>query len=86
MMPKSDLNGTATTWPSGITGQPGTAQRTTTRKHGLETVCAVWEKRRISIRILSLGGRGWLDFFTDSLVIDILNAIYSIHTLCKYIN
>lgn len=59
--PKSGSDGTATTWLSGITGRPGTARRTTTRKHGLETVCVVWEKRRISIRTPSLGRKRWLD-------------------------
>lgn len=83
--PKSGLDGTAMTWLSGITGRPGTARRTTTRKHGLETACVVWEKRRISTRVLSLGGRRWLDgVCRDSLVIDILNAIYLTHTPCKY--
>lgn len=84
--PKSGSDGTATTWLSGITGRPGTARRTTTRKHGLETVCVVWEKRRISIQIPSLVGKRWLDGVCNNLVIDILNAMYLIHTPCKYIN
>jgi hypothetical protein len=50
-------DGIRMTWPSGITGRPGTVPRTTTLRRALETEYVVWGKRRTWTSTPSQGRR-----------------------------